>query len=419
MNTSVVITGVGAVTPLGVGAQALHTRAVAGACGLLDENERGLGGRVGRCTEFDAANPLSRREQRRMDRYTQLATVAADEAIAQAGWGSGLPCEARRIVCYIGTAIGGLDTLETQHRVMLTDGPEDVSALTVPMMMANAAPAGISMRYGLHGETAAIITACSSGAQAIIAGVRSILLGEADAAVVGGAEAGTTEYTRAMFAAAGAISPDGDSVPFDEDRNGFNLGEGAGIFVLESAECARARGAEVLGEIAGYGLSSDAHHITAPNPDGRQASGALLQALERAGGAPENVAYVNAHGTGTELNDTTEVQALRQALGDALEAIPVSSTKSAIGHLFGAAGAVEAIATLQALRYGQAPPTVGLKNLDARLGRVRISGEPQELADAGEGSSGEPAMRLGLSNSLGFGGHNVTLAIRARQAVKA
>ena len=350
---------------------------------------------------------------RRMDRYTQLAVAAADEAIAQAGWGGGLPCDARRITCYIGTAIGGLDTLETQHLVMHTEGAEEVSPLTVPMMMANAAPAHISMRHGLHGETTAIVTACSSGAQAIVAGVRSILLGEADAAVVGGAEAGTTRFTRAIFNAAGAISPDGNSIPFDEERNGFNLGEGAGILVLESAENARARGAEVLGEIAGYGLSSDAHHITAPNPDGKYAAYALNRALETAGATPEQVSYVNAHGTGTELNDTTEVNVLRQVFGTALEDIPVSSTKSAIGHLFGAAGAVETIAMLQALRHGQAPPTLGLKNLDKRLGRVRISGEPQDLAPGTFSAADGAPKRLGLSNSLGFGGHNVTLAIRA------
>ena len=208
MSTRVVITGIGAVTPLGVGAETLHERAVASLSGLNDENENGLGGKVGRCLDFDVKNPLSRREMRRMDRYTQLAVAAADEAIAQAGWGGGLPCDARRITCYIGTAIGGLDTLETQHLVMHTEGAEEVSPLTVPMMMANAAPAHISMRHGLHGETTAIVTACSSGAQAIIAGVRSILLGEADAAVVGGAEAGTTRFTRAIFNAAGAISPD-------------------------------------------------------------------------------------------------------------------------------------------------------------------------------------------------------------------
>ena len=413
MSTRVVITGIGAVTPLGVGAETLHERAVAGLSGLNDENENGLGGKVGRCLDFDVKNPLSRREMRRMDRYTQLAVAAADEAIAQAGWGGGLPCDARRITCYIGTAIGGLDTLETQHLVMHTEGAEEVSPLTVPMMMANAAPAHISMRHGLHGETTAIVTACSSGAQAIIAGVRSILLGEADAAVVGGAEAGTTRFTRAIFNAAGAISPDGNSTPFDEERNGFNLGEGAGILVLESAENARARGAEVLGEIVGYGLSSDAHHITAPNPDGKYAAYALNRALETAGATPEQVSYVNAHGTGTELNDTTEVNVLRQVFGTALEDIPVSSTKSAIGHLFGAAGAVETIAMLQALRHGQAPPTLGLKNLDKRLGRVRISGEPQDLAPGTFSAADGTPKRLGLSNSLGFGGHNVTLAIRA------
>jgi 3-oxoacyl-[acyl-carrier-protein] synthase II len=398
VNRKIVITGVGAVTPMGIGADALHRRAVGIASGIT--------GGMGLCVDFDNDNPLTRREQHRMDRFSQLAVVAADEAMEQAGWDNGLPTDPRRIPCYLGTAIGGLETLERQLEAMKCSGTDAVSPLTVPMMMANAAPANIAMRYGLRGESASIISACSSGAQAAIAGVRAIRTGEADAAVVGGAEAATTTFTRAIFAAAGAISSTGESTPFDNGRNGFILGEGSGVLLPEAEQTAVARGATVLGEFAGYGVSSDAYHLTAPEPDGTLASYAIARALEDAGATPDDVAYINAHGTGTELNDVTEINALRHIFGDALDSVPISSTKSYIGHLFGAAGAVEAIATLQALRYRQAPPTFGLKELDTRLGELRITDVCQDLVTPGESY-------LGLSNSMGFGGHNVTVAIRA------
>lgn len=399
MTRTIVITGVGAVTPMGLGADVLHRRAIDSVTGIGEEG-------LGLCLDFNRDNPLTRREQHRMDRYSQLAVVAADEAITQAGWDSTLPTDPRRIACYVGTAIGGLETLERQLEAMGARGAEAVSPLTVPMMMANAAPANIAMRHGIQGESASIISACSGGAQAIIAGARSIRSGEVDAAIVGGAEAATTNFTRAIFAAAGAISPTGESAPFDSARNGFILGEGAGVLLLEAEETALARGALILGELAGYGVSSDAYHLTAPEPGAALAAYAITSALEDAGATPAQVSYVNAHGTGTELNDVTEIRALRLALGDALDGIPISSSKSYIGHLFGAAGAVEAIATLQALRYRQAPPTSALKDLDPRLGDLLIRGTTQNLQDKG-------TAYLGLSNSMGFGGHNVSLAIRS------
>lgn len=397
MKRRVVVTGIGAVTPLGVGAEALHRGAVRG--------EHGFTGGVGLCTDFDAFKLLNRREALRMDRFCQLAVVAADEAVGQAGWAGGPPAAPERVHCVIGTAIGGLDTLESQLGTLRTEGADYVSPLTVPMLMANAAPAHLSMRFGLAGEAAALSTACSSGAQAIVAGARVIRSGEADAAIVGGAEAATTGFTKAMFASSGALSPTGRSVPFDRHRDGFILGEGAGVLVLEDAELARDRGAEVLGEIIGYGVTSDHHHLTAPEPSGALAAAAVRLALADGGLDPSDVAYINAHGTGTRLNDMAESTALRLALGEALAGIPISSTKSCVGHLLGAAGAVETIATLQALRHRTLPPTVGLTEPDETLGPLRHVRAALALEPSEHG-------RVGLTNSMGFGGHNVSIAVR-------
>lgn len=399
MRRRVVVTGIGAVTPLGIGAERLHVAAVEGSSGIVDG--------VGRCLDFDGSKFLNRREVHRMDRFSQFAVVAADEAVGQAGWAALPPVPAERVSCIIGTAVGGLLTIEAQLDGLRTVGAEFVSPLTVPMLMANAAAAHVSMRFGLRGEAAALVAACSGGAQAIVAGVRAIRAGEIDAAVVGGAEAATTDFTRAIFTAAGALSPSGVSVPFDKARDGFILGEGAGVLVLEEAEVAFLRGAEVLGEIIGFGVTSDAYHLTAPDPRGEAAAAAIRAALDDGEVGARDVAYINAHGTGTRLNDATEVTALRSALGSALDTIPLSSTKSQIGHLLGAAGAVETIATLQALRYRTVPPTRGLTRPDDELGVLALTSEAHQL---------DPSSRtVGLCNSMGFGGHNVTIAIRAKE----
>jgi 3-oxoacyl-[acyl-carrier-protein] synthase II len=398
MNRRVVVTGVGAITPLGNGAATLHSAAVRGDSGIVDG--------VGRCTAFDGSQSLSRRELHRMDRFAQLAVAAADEAIAEAGWNDRLPAPAERVPCVIGTAIGGLITLESQLDIMRTEGAQFVSPLTVPMLMANAAAVHLSMRFGLRGEASALVAACSGGAQAIVAGVRAIRSGEADAALVGGAEAATTDFTKAIFASAGALSATGSSVPFDRTRDGFILGEGAGVLVLEEAELAEARGARILGEILGYGVTTDGYHLTAPEPSGAAAELAVRAALADGGIDGTQLAYINAHGTGTHLNDIAEVSALRAALGDELANIPISSTKSYLGHLLGAAGAVEAIATLLALRHRIAPPTCGLTEPDEALGKLTHVLAALPLTPSAGGC-------VGLSNSMGFGGHNVTIAIRA------
>lgn len=393
----VVVTGVGAVTPLGVGADALHHRAVTGASGVEDG--------VGRCSTFRPSDHLTPREVRRMDRFAQLAVVAAIEAAAQARWDEAPPSRPERVQCFIGTAIGGLETIEAQLAASRTDNGA-ISPLTVPLLMANAAAAQLCMRLKIHGESAALSTACSSGAQAIVAGTRSIALGDADVAVVGGAESILTEFAVGMFQAAGAISPSGQSTPFSNDRDGFVLGEGAGVLVLEARESARERGAAVLAEVAGYGCTSDAFHLTAPEPDATYASVAIRTALSMAACRPEDIAFINAHGTGTHLNDATEARALREALGPAVTRVPLASTKSCIGHLMGAAGAVEAIATIEALRHAVAPPTVGLKVPDPILGDLDHLTEPRQLVANAEGEL------VALSNSMGFGGHNVALLFR-------
>jgi len=397
MSRRVVITGIGAVTSLGVGADALHEKAVAGQSGI--RNGKSL------CAEFDGAKELGRREAFRLDRFCQLALVAAREALETAGWEDTPPVDPYRVPCIIGSAIGGLITLEEEIEKMRIGGADDVSPLTVPKLMANAAAAHISMRHGLKGEAAAIVSACSGGAQAIVAGVRAIRSGEADAAVVGGTEAATSPFTAAIFTTAGALSPSGKTVPFSADRDGFILGEGAGVLVLEAAEVAEARGATILGEIAGYGVTSDAHHITAPEPTGAGAARAVSNALADAGADEQDVAYINAHGTGTNLNDATEMVAMQRALGDRFESIPTSSSKSYLGHLLGAAGAVEAIATLQALRHRELPPVYGLNEPDPEFGKTDLLCASRKLPDNG-------VKRLALSNSFGFGGHNVVLAIR-------
>jgi 3-oxoacyl-[acyl-carrier-protein] synthase II len=395
----VVVTGVGAVTALGTGAGPLHERAVLGQSGLLD----GLGA----CRDFDPGRFLSRKEVHRTDRFCQLAIAACAEALQQAGWGDRPPYPAERVACIVGTGVGGLHSLETQLDALREQGAEFVSPLMVPMMMPNAAAAQLAIRHGFQGETHCVVSACAAGSQAIGAGLRVLQSGEADAAVVGGAEAATSPIVRAAFLNAGALSPTGESVPFDRDRDGFLLGEGAGILVLEAAEAAERRGAVILGDVLGYGSSCDAYHLTAPEPTGKGAALAVRRALADAGLPGAEVGYINAHGTGTRLNDRVETIALRAALGDVLASVPISSSKSYLGHLLGAAGAVEAIATLLALRHGVAPPTVGLKNPDPDLGPLDHVTDARPLAPKRRGL-------VGLSTSFGFGGHNAVLALRSR-----
>ncbi len=399
MARRVVITGLGAVTPLGIGAQTLHERWTAGVVGIEDG--------IGACREFDPNDHLSVKEARRLDRFSQFARVAAGEALAEAGWLGELPYAPDRIGCVIATGIGGIYTVETQHDVMREKGAKMISPLGIPQYMPNAAAAAVSMKHGLQGQMYGIVSACSGGAHAIGSALRMIQYGDADAVVSGGSEAAVTEFGVACFNSMQALSPTGISRPFDARRDGFVMGEGAGVLVLEESEAARERGATIFGEVVGYGSTSDAYHLTAPEPSGRPAARAIELALKDAGATPKDISYVNAHGTSTELNDAAETAALKRALGEErAKQIPVSSTKSTIGHLLGAAGAVEGVATVLALRHRVIAPTLGYEVPDPELDLDYVPGESRELASA----NGGPA--LALSNSFAFGGHNVALAFR-------
>jgi 3-oxoacyl-[acyl-carrier-protein] synthase II len=400
MTRRVVITGVGAVTPLGVGARALHERWTAGACGIQDGEAP--------CADFDPKVAMTAKEARRADRFTQLAVAACAEAISEAGWDAdGAPYAPERLACVFGTGIGGIGTIETNHTALIESGPGKVSPLAVPLMMSNAGAAALSMRHNLRGHVYGVVSACAAGTHAIGAAARLIRAGDADAVVTGGSEAGLTPLARAAFAALDATSESGVSRPFDRRRDGFIMGEGAGVLVLEDGEKAERRGAKILGEILGYGATSDAYHLTAPDPAGTAAAGAMRAALDDAGLTPDDIDYVNAHGTSTPLNDRSETIALKAALGDRAHSVPVSSTKSAIGHLLGAAGAVEAVATLLALRDRVAPPTLGLEEPDDELDLDYVPGSARPL----ERRNGHPA--VALSNSFGFGGHNAVLCLGA------
>jgi 3-oxoacyl-[acyl-carrier-protein] synthase II len=349
---------------------------------------------------------MTTKEARRSDRFTQLAVGACAEAFDDAGWDGELPYAPERVGCVLGTGIGGIGTLEANHLTLHEKGAERVSPLAVPLMMSNAGAAALSMRHDLRGQVYAVVSACAAGAHAIGAAARMIQAGDADAVVTGGSEAALTPLARAAFAALDAMSPTGISRPFDARRDGFVMGEGSAVLVLEDAERAAERGARVLAEVAGYGATSDAHHLTAPEPEGAGAAAAIRAALTDARLLPRDVDYVNAHGTSTPLNDRSETKALKAALGERAQSVPVSSTKSAIGHLLGAAGAVEAVATVLALRDRIAPPTLGLEQPDEDLDLDYVPGAARPLKTLDR-------VAVGLSNSFGFGGHNAVLCFRA------
>jgi 3-oxoacyl-[acyl-carrier-protein] synthase II len=399
MSKRVLITGVGAVTPLGVGARLLHERWLAGQSGIEDG--------IGACTDFNATDFMSTKEARRSDRFSQLAIAASSQALADAGWEDGEPpCDPTSVGCVIGSGIGGMSTFEDSCNTLRDRGPERVSPLCIPLLMGNAAAGLLAMRHRARGPVYGVMSACASGAHAIGAAARLIESGEARAVITGGAEATLTPLAKAAFAAMDATSSSGISRPFDARRDGFVMGEGAAVLVLEDAELAQARGARVLGEVLGYAATSDAHHLTAPDPSGESAALAITRALADAGLAPEDLDYVNAHGTSTPLNDRSETEALKLALGEHAYNLPVSSTKSAIGHLLGAAGAVEAVATALTLSTRVIPPTLGYEVPDPELDLDYVPGEARPLVL----NNGRPP--AALSNSFAFGGHNVALVFK-------
>jgi 3-oxoacyl-[acyl-carrier-protein] synthase II len=396
----VAITGLGAVSPLGIGAGTLLQRWCAGDVGIVDG--------IAPCNEFSPEDMLTVKERRRADRFTQLAIVAAREAMGEAGWESGLPCDGERIGCIIGTGVGGIGTIEKEHDVLRDRGPSTLSPLGIPMMMANAASGVVAMHHGLRGECYGTVSACAAGAHAVGTGMRLIRLGVVDACLVGGSEAGITPLAHGCFESMGATSDSGLCCPFDLRRDGFILGEGAGALVLESERLATERGAEILGWVAGYAATADAYHLTAPDPAGQGSSRAIRGAIADAGWEIEDVDYVNAHGTSTPLNDRAETVALKLALGDHAQSVPISSTKSAIGHLLGAAGAVEAVATTAALRERVLPPTLNYEEPDPELDLDYLGDGPRKIE-----TNGRPPRAI--SNAFGFGGHNAVLCIEGSQ----
>ena len=402
----VVVTGLGPVTPIGVGADEFHRAQLKGVSGVRPISRFDASAFPVRIAgEVDLPEWLapSKREALAGDRCTHLVMSAATLALADSGLD--LTAEDRtRVGVVIGTGSGGIGTIEANAQALATGGPRRVSARLVPMAMANSPAASISLEHDLHGPSTAVVSACASGAEALVAAYQMIVSGEADVVLAGGTEAPVTGLVVGGFAKVRALSrrndePDRASRPFSADRDGFVLAEGAAVLVVESAEHAAARGAEALAELRGYGRSSDAYHITAPNPEGAGARQAILAALRSARLSAADVSYVNAHGTGTVYNDAAEARALHAALGPETGRVPVSSTKSMTDHSLGAAGAIEAVVCVQALRHGVVPPTINLNEPDPELGLDVVAETPREAPLAAV-----------LSNSFAFGGHNVVLA---------
>jgi 3-oxoacyl-[acyl-carrier-protein] synthase II len=402
----VVVTGIGPVTPVGIGRETFWDALISGRSGLgkvtqFDASEFPvkIGGEV---KDFDPAEWMDRKAARRTDRVVQLAVAAARLAWEDAG---SPQVDPQRAAVVVSTGVGGLRYMEDQIRILATRGPGRVSAFTVPAMMPNAATGQIAMELGFTGPNACITTACAAGAHGVGEAYRYIKHGMADLALAGGTEAGITPLSLAAFAQMGALSRNADparaSRPFDADRDGFVMAEGACVLVLEEEERARARGATIFTEVAGYGTSADAFHITQPEPQGSGAVIAMQMALADAGEDAEAVDYINAHGTSTPLNDAAETRAIKKALGDHAHQVAVSSTKSMTGHMVGAAGAAEAAVAALTIREAVIPPTTNYESPDPEcdLDYVPNEARKQEVA-------------LALSNAFGFGGQNAVLALR-------
>ncbi|OWJ67139.1 beta-ketoacyl-ACP synthase II [Inquilinus limosus] len=414
----VVITGMGMVTPLGAGVKTNWDRLIAGKSGIgaistfdVSDLPARIAGMVPRGTgpgDFDADSAVPPKDQRKNDVFIHYAIAAANEAIANSGW---VPPndEARdRTGVMIGSGIGGLQWIAEGSLTLEEKGPRRISPFFIPAALINLASGQVSIQHGFRGPNHAVVTACSTGAHAIGDATRLIMWDDADVMVAGGAEAAVCRLGLAGFAAARALStgynetPDQASRPYDKGRDGFVMGEGAGVVVLEELEHAKARGATIYAEVVGYGLSGDAHHITAPPEDGNGGFRAMSAALKRAGLTPSDIDYVNAHGTSTPLGDEIELGAVKRLFGNAIETVSMSSTKSAIGHLLGAAGAVEAIYSVLAVNHDVVPPTLNLDDpSDSCLGVDLVPKQAKERP-----------VRAALSNSFGFGGTNASLIFR-------
>ena len=405
----VVITGAGVITPVGIGKETFWNNIKSGKSGVgpiesfdVSEYNTRIAAEV---KDFDPSEYIDKKEARRMDRFVKFAVCAAKMALADAGIDIEKE-DATRVGTFIGSGIGGISTFEEQYKVLLEKGPGRISPFFIPMMISNMAVGQVAIATGAKGPNLTTVSACASGSDAVGQAFYSVSRGDADVIITGGAEATISPTALAGFCSMKALStkndtPEKASTPFSADRDGFVMGEGAGIMIVEELEHAKARGAHIIAELIGYGSTNDAHHITAPAPGGEGGARCMTAAIKCAGIKPEDVDYINAHGTSTHYNDLFETQAIKTAFGDHAYKLAVSSTKSMTGHLLGAAGGVEAIITALALEEGFIPPTINLDNPD-----------PECDLDYVPNVGRKADIKYAISNSLGFGGHNACVALK-------
>ncbi len=409
MKKRVVITGVGAVTPIGIGKCELWDAVKRGECGIdtvtrfqIDDYTCKIAAEV---KDFEITEYIDKKEAKRMDRYTHYAVAGCKLALEDANLDIG-NLNQERVGVILGSGIGGIETLEEQNKVLMEKGPGRVSPFFIPMMISNMAAGHMAIITGAKAKNLTVVSACASGTNAIGDAFRAICSGDADVMITGGAEAPITPLSFAGFCSMKAMStrnddPKGACSPFDAARDGFIMGEGSGILVLEELQHALDRGADIIAEVVGYGSTDDAYHITAPAPEGEGGARAMKLALEDAGIKPEQVDYINAHGTSTPYNDKFETTAIKNVFGEYAYKLAVSSTKSMTGHLLGAAGAVEAIISALALKEGYIPATINYKNPDVECDLDYVVNQGRNMQ-----------MKYAMSNSLGFGGHNATIAFK-------
>lgn len=408
MKRRVVITGLGTVNPLGNNVADTWKKVQENACGIAPitnfDTENFTVKVAGEVKDLDVDSVIGKKEAKRMDRFTQFAMIAAKEAMEDSGLDLAKE-DTNRCGVLVSSGIGGLPTIETEHAKGLEKGFNRISPFFIPMAISNMAAGQIAITYGLHGMCSCVVTACASSNNAIGDAFRHIRDGYAEVMVCGGAESCVTQLGIGGFAALKALStstdPNRASIPFDKERNGFVMGEGAGILILEEYEHAKARGAKIYAELAGYGANCDAHHITAPHPEGEGGAACMKLALEDASMAAEDIDYINAHGTSTHMNDSCETKAIKKAFGDHAKQLMVSSTKSMTGHLLGGSGAVEAIFTTLAVHNDFVPATVNYQVPDEECDLDIVPNEGRSTV-----------VRAAVSNALGFGGHNASIVIR-------
>lgn len=412
MKRRVVVTGMGAVTPIGNTAEEFWNGIRAGRVGIGEITRFDTDGfkikLAAEVKDFAAKDRMDAKAARRMELFCQYAVAAAKEALED----SGLSMEKEdpfRVGVSIGSGIGSLQAMEREHKKLLEKGPGRVNPLFVPLMISNMAAGNVGIQLGMKGKNINVVTACATGTHSIGEAYRSIQYGDADVMAAGGAEASITAIGVAGFSALTALSESTDlkraSIPFDRERNGFVMGEGAGVVILEELEHAKARNARIYAEVAGYGATCDAYHITSPAEDGAGAARAMMEAMKDGGITPEQVTYINAHGTGTHHNDLFETRAIKLALGEAAGRVKINSTKSMIGHLLGAAGGVEFITCVKSIEEGYIHPTVGLLVPDAECDLDYTVGDGVSMK-----------VDYALSNSLGFGGHNASILVKRYEA---